>query len=52
MDSSNYFYLIVVICLYTVIWFQVLQSNTNNYMVSRNHFGSIIVICLQKVIWF
>ena len=27
MVSSNFFYLIIIICLHTVIWFQV----TNNY---------------------
>ena len=25
--SSNYFYLIIVICLYTIIWFQITNNN-------------------------
>ena len=30
MVSSDYFYLIIIISLHTVIWFQVFLSNTNN----------------------
>ena len=30
MVSSNYFYLIIIICLHTVIWFQVSINNNNN----------------------
>ena len=30
MVSSNYFYLMIMICLHTVIWYEVFQSNTNN----------------------
>ena len=28
--SSDYSYLIIIICLYTVLWYQVFQLNTNN----------------------
>ena len=52
MVSSNYFNLITVIYLNTVIWFQVFPSNTNNYMVSSNYFNLITVIYLNTVIWF
>ena len=31
MFLSNYFYLIIIICLNSVIWFQVFLSNTNNF---------------------
>ena len=37
MVSIKYFYLITIICLHTVIWFQVFLSNSNN---------------LQTVVWF
>ena len=30
--------------LFTVVWFQVFLSNTNNYKISRNYFHSIILI--------
>ena len=52
MVSSKYFYLIIAICLHSVIWFQVFLSNTNTYMVSRNCFDLIIAISLHKVILF
>ena len=38
--------------LYSIIWFQVFLSNTNNYMVSSNYFYLIIVICWHTVICF
>ena len=33
--------------LHTAVWFQVFQSNTNNYMVSSSYFY-IMIICLHK----
>ena len=52
MVSSNYSYLIIIICFHTFMWFQVFLSTTNNYMVSSNYFYLIIIICLHTVIWF
>ena len=31
MVKSNYFYLIIIFCLYTVVYLQVFLSNTNNF---------------------
>ena len=50
MVLSNSFYLIIVICLHRVLWFQVFQSNNNNNsMVERNSFYLIIVACLDRL---
>ena len=50
MVSSNYSYLIVVIYLHTVIWFQVFLSNTNNFQTDL--FNSAIGPKEVLLLWF
>ena len=38
--------------IYSAVWFQVYQLNTNNYMISSNHFYPIKATYLHTVIWF
>ena len=35
-----------------IVWFQVLLSDTKNYIVLSNYIYLIIIICLHRLIWF
>ena len=49
-SATTYFYLIIVIFLLLITWFQVFLSKSYNYMISSNYFYFIIILSLHAVI--